>query len=203
MTTTRDQRSRVNSFDVFVGVNAALLVVTTLYAYATTRVEFGLYAVVILAAGVAAWWYLRRFEYPLWLLGLLQVGIIAHFAGGLFYPGNGDVSLYNHHFFGIRYDKFVHFYNSMVVAMLLSHIARASGAALGALEPFVIVLATLGLGAVIEIVEYFAVLTIPYTTVGDYANNVEDLVMNLLGGVVGVTLMAVGRRVSANRQAAA
>jgi uncharacterized membrane protein YjdF len=193
---------RIKPFDVFIAVNAAFLIGTTLYAYAVAEPEFGLYAVTILGLATIGWWLLRRFDYPIWLLVLVQIGIVAHFAGGFLYPSDG-ISLYNHYYGGIRYDKFVHFYNSMVTAIVLSYIFREAGLVLGAFEAFVVVMVTLGLGAFIEIVEYFAVLTIPETGVGDYANNIQDLIVNLLGGLTGVLLWELGQRFATRRQATA
>ena len=193
---------RIKPFDVFIAVNAAFLIGTTLYAYAVAEPEFGLYAVTILGLATLGWWLLRRYDYPIWLLVLVQIGIVAHFAGGFLYPSDG-ISLYNHYFAGIRYDKFVHFYNSMVAAIVLSYIFREAGLVMGAFEPFVVVMVTLGLGAFIEIIEYFAVLTIPNTGVGDYANNIQDLIVNLLGGLTGVLLWEAGQWLSARRHATA
>jgi hypothetical protein len=199
---TKASRSyRIKPFDVFIAVNAAFLIGSTLYAYAVAELEFGLYAVTILGIAVLGWWYLRRFDYPIWLLVLVQVGIVAHFAGGFLYPTDG-VSLYNHYFAGIRYDKFVHFYNSMIAAIVLSYIFREAGLDLGAFEAFIVVMVTLGLGALIEIVEYFAVLTVPNTGVGDYANNIQDLIVNLFGGLTGVLLWETGQWLACRRQAA-
>lgn len=187
---------RFKPFDWFMVINTAALVASTLSTYYTAEFEFGLYAAVILAAGVVAWRWLRRVDYPLWLLLLVEVGIISHFAGG--YVKYGDEGwLYWHHFAGIRYDQIVHFYNSMVGALAFATIFEQVGLKLGAWRPFVVVTVVLGLGAVIEIVEFFAVLTIPNVGVGDYANNMMDLVMNLLGGITGVLLAAAGKRFSA------
>jgi uncharacterized membrane protein YjdF len=193
---------RIKPFDVFIALNAAFLIGSTLYAYAVAELEFGLYAVTILGIAALGWWYLRRYDYPIWLLVLVQVGIVAHFAGGFLYPTEG-VSLYNHYFAGIRYDKFVHFYNSMVAAIVLSYIFREAGLDLGAFEAFIVVMVTLGLGALIEIVEYFAVLTVPNTGVGDYANNIQDLIVNLFGGLTGVLLWETGQWLACRRQATA
>jgi uncharacterized membrane protein YjdF len=142
---------------------------------------------VILVAGSLAWRWLRRFDFPLWLLFLVEVGIVAHFAGGYVKYGP-EGWLYWHHFLGIRYDKIVHFYNSLVAVLAFTLMLRQSRAVLGRMEPAILVGFVLGLGAVIEIVEYFAVLTIENVGVGDYANNMEDLMMNLLGGIAGAVL---------------
>jgi uncharacterized membrane protein YjdF len=90
----------------------------------------------------------------------------------------------------------------MVAAIVLSYIFREAGLDLGAFEAFIVVMVTLGLGALIEIVEYFAVLTVPNTGVGDYANNIQDLIVNLFGGLTGVLLWETGQWLACRRQAA-
>ena len=191
----------IKPFDWFMALNATILIVSTLTTWFTAEFEFGLYAAVLLVAGALGWRYLRRFDYPLWLLALVQIGIVAHFAGGYVKYGP-EGWLYWHHFLGVRYDKIVHFYNSLVAVLVLGVVFQGAGIGLRSIEPFVLVGVVLGLGAAIEIVEYFAVLTIPNGGVGDYANNMEDLVMNLLGGITGVTLRSIARRLRAPAKAA-
>jgi hypothetical protein len=180
---------RLKPFDWFMAINGTALIVSTASTYFTAELEFGLYALVILVAGAIGWRWLRRFDFPLWVLALLEIGIVAHFAGGYVKYGP-EGWLYWHHFLGIRYDKIVHFYNSMVAALAIAIMFRQSRVELGRMAPLVVVGLVLGLGAAIEIVEYFAVLTIENVGVGDYANNMEDLVMNLLGGITGVLVSA-------------
>ena len=201
--TGRSSRSggRIRAFDVFAAVNVALLTGTSLHAYARPEWEFGFFALVVLVVIVAIWVYFRRYEYPVWLLILLQIGVLSHFAGGFLEFGPDDLELYWHFVLGIRYDKIVHFYNSMAVAMLLMHLLRGAGLELRRFEAAIVVMVTLGLGAVIEIVEYFGVATIPNTSVGDYANNIEDLMMNFLGGATGVTLVTALRGATRRRAA--
>ena len=195
------QRRRLKPFDWFMSINAIVLIVTTLSTYYTAEWEFGLYSVVLLVAGALAWRFLRRFDYPVWILVLVEIGIASHFAGGYVKYG-AEGWLYWHHFLGVRYDKIVHFYNSFVAVLVFGMLFRQAGVGLRRMEPFVLVGFVLGLGAAIEVIEYFAVLTIHNVGVGDYANNMEDLVMNLLGGTLGVTLMAIGRRISPGRSMA-
>ena len=56
-----------------------------------------------------------------------------------------------------------------------------------------VLLVVLGLGAVVEIVEYLVMLTVPNAGVGGYDNNMQDLIGNLLGGTLFVVLDCVRR----------
>lgn len=181
-------RARVRVFDVWAVANLLLLAGMSFYVYRKADYEFGLYAAVFMVAVGFAWWYLRRFEFPLWLLALVEIGILAHFAGGLIHFGPGNLRLYDHRYFDIRFDKWVHFYNSAVLATAITYIIDGAGVRLRRAKGFVVVLMMLGVGAVWEIVEYTAVMSLARTGVGDYHNNMRDLVANLAGSVSAATL---------------
>ena len=57
-----------------------------------------------------------------------------------------------------------------------------------------IVLMSSGLGAINEILEFIAVVTMPETGVGGYHNTMLDLCFNLLGGILGVLWLTWQRR---------
>ena len=177
------KRIHINRFDIFVAFNTVLHMIATYYAYTVSEWEFGLYAVVILVVGFAVWRVFRRYEYPYWMLVLLQIGIIANFVGG-FVRIDGH-AVYWHHLAGIRIDKIVHFYNSAVIAVILTYVVREANMRLKPMEGFLIIAARAGLGTIVEMVEYVAVRLLPSTGVGDYANTLEDLISNMLGAVFG------------------
>jgi hypothetical protein len=52
----------------------------------------------------------------------------------------------------------------------------------------------MGFGALNEVVEFIAVLTIPNTNVGGYENTGWDLVANLTGTVVAAVCIRLGSR---------
>jgi hypothetical protein len=53
----------------------------------------------------------------------------------------------------------------------------------------------MGLGAVNEIIEFIAVLSVPDTNVGGYYNTALDLVFNGAGAVIAMVIVALaGRR---------
>jgi len=85
-----------------------------------------------------------------------------------------------------RYDQIVHtlgFFAAAVAcyeALRVLLDARPTFAA-----AFIAVLMSIGLGALNEIVEFVAVLTIPDTNVGGYTNTAWDLVANTIGASVG------------------
>lgn len=172
-------------FDIFMGINATALIGSTLYAFQFDELEFGLYAAVIFTFGAVIWKALRKYDYPIWMLAALQLAIVIHFAGGFMRIGPDGHSLYWHEFFGIRFDKIVHVVNSAVGVIVVAHIFREARLRLAPMSGVIVVLVVCGVGAAIEIIEYFAVKVIVNTGVGDYANTVEDLIMNLVGASAG------------------
>ncbi|MFG0283211.1 MAG: DUF2238 domain-containing protein [Phycisphaerales bacterium JB039] len=133
------------------------------------------------------------------LLGLL-VWAILHLAGGNVAIGEGRV-LYNWRPSpGLpRYDQLVHAYG-FAVATLLSWECLSSAMAARTHKRTrpttgIVVAAALmgmGLGALNEVVEFIATITLPQTNVGGYDNTGWDLVSNMTGAAA----MAVWIRVS-------
>lgn len=120
----------------------------------------------------------------LWGLSVWGAG---HLAGGVI-PLDGDRTLYNA-VLGLEllhFDRLVHAFGfgfatlacGRVMLRLLPEPRLTRAAAV------LVVLAGLGVGAVNEIVEFFATLVLPHTNVGGYVNTGWDLVFDLIGGIV-------------------
>lgn len=181
---------KIERSDYFVAFNTSLFLLMC-YAVYYDRVaayrgpanihEFFLYAVAILMTIVTIWVFLRRLTYPVWLLGAIQLGILLHFAGA-FFPIEGG-RLYDAHFLTLRFDKYVHAINAFAGAALAGHLLPAMDGR-WRLRLIVIVLATLGGGAIVEIVEYLVTLTLARNGVGNYDNNMQDLIANLVGALL-------------------
>lgn len=145
------------------------------------------------------------------LLWCLTAWGLAHMAGGLVplpqgWPYNGDHAvLYSGWLIPqkLKYDQVVHAYGFGVTTWLCWHSLRSA-----MLKGFKIEVrpttgmlllcaaAGVGFGALNEVVEFIAVLTIPNTNVGGYENTGWDLVANLVGASVAAVIirLASGRR---------
>jgi uncharacterized membrane protein YjdF len=104
-----------------------------------------------------------------------------HFSGA-FVQIDG-ARLYDAHVFGIQYDKYVHFVNSFSATLLVSRLFQIQHIALTRVNNVFLMLVVLGMGAIIEIVEYMVVLTVPNNGVGGYDNNMQDLMANFCGAL--------------------
>ena len=179
---------RIRNVDVFAVINALMCILMSVFVYYDLFLqyrgrgnvhEFFVYAIAIQIFIGILWWYLRHFVFPTWLLLLAQVGILAHFAGA-FIPMNGG-RLYEVLVLGIPYDKIVHFLNAFMAAALTNHVFRILDSHLPLIRNFVICLVVMGLGGLVEIVEYLVMLTVPAAGAGGYDNNMQDLIANLAG----------------------
>ena len=192
----------IRPIDVFAGFNAFLFLVLCVFRYHARFIalrgpghveEFFVYAGVILLGILFLWWMFRNQPFDGSVLLLLQVGILMHFAGA-FVPMEAG-RLYDAHLLGIRYDKYVHLTNAIAVAHLMDRLFQIQGIPLTWLNAILLVLAVLGLGAIIEMVEYGVTLTFVDNAVGDYDNNMQDLLANSCGSLAYVAFCVAYRAV--------
>lgn len=181
---------KLRNVDIFMLLNLLLFVFMCIFAYydrfityrgSENILEFFIYAVLIIIAIMIVGLLLRKFAISSWTLALVQIGILMHFFGGLGIVG--ESRLYNHYFFSLRYDKYVHFVNCFVAALAVKQLFLKLGLQLKRIENLVIILCVLGFGALFEIVEYLVTKTVANNGVGGYDNNMQDLIANLIGGV--------------------
>ncbi len=169
--------------------------------------EFIWYIATMLALIALAGLTLNRSRLPAPILVALSVWGLAHMAGGgvpvgdgvlysavlLPIAGSGELTV-------LKYDQAVHAYGFGVAAWTLWAILdRAHPFLRGTWSILVYpALAAMGLGAVNEIIEFVAVLSVPDTNVGGYLNTALDLVFNAFGAIVAMLLVArSGRRAAA------
>ena len=178
----------MKKIDVFAAVNGSLFLVLCVFRYHARFIEyrgaehieeFFVYAGVIIAGILLLWRLFRHYEFDGTVLLLVQMGIVLHFAGA-FVQLDGH-RLYDVYLLGLRYDKYVHFANAFAASILIARLFQIQHIALTPINSVFVLLVVLGLGAVVEIVEYFVVLTVAHQGVGDYHNNLQDLVANLVG----------------------
>ena len=179
--------------------NAAYMVAAVAGSVIQGNREFIFYIVVMLVLiGVMSVVH-RKVKLTAPLLWAFSVWGLAHMAGGLCplpsgWPYNGDQAvLYSLWLIPekLKYDQIVHAYGFGVTTWLCWHILsnalrQPDG---GAVRPTFGMLtlcaaAGMGFGALNEVVEFIAVLTIPNTNVGGYENTGWDLVSNLVGASI-------------------
>lgn len=183
-------RSRPNGrrilFDILGIANIAAIAASDAVQFPNAGTGFKVYTVIVVLVVASVWLVLRRYEHPIWLMALLQLALLGHLAGRTVVIDGTE--LYRANILGLRADKIIHAFNSLVGAAYLTMLFRRMGLVLRGWEGFVVVMVTCGVGAAVEIVEYLGVLLLPVTYVGNYENNVQDLIGNLVGAVAGWAL---------------
>lgn len=188
----------------------AVALFTVLYVVAFTawflirgNYEFVVYVLTMLILITLVGRSLRSAEYPLPMLWALSGWGLLHMAGGgvpvgesVLYsaqiipitPVNGEMTL-------LKYDQIVHAYGFGVTAWVLWHLMRRHYPVLEGTATIYVypALAAMGLGAVNEIIEFIAVLSVPETNVGGYLNTALDLVFNAGGAVIAMVIVALSR----------
>ena len=186
---------KITSVDLFTLFNSLLFLMMTKFVYydrfityrgAANIHEFFFYATVIYVAILYFWTKLRYIKMPLYILILFEAMILLHFAAA-FVEINGH-RLYDLRIFEIRFDKFVHFINALIATIITFYFFQKNQCKITKFMMMMTVFSVLGIGAVIEIVEYIVTLTVEHNGVGAYNNNMLDLVANLFGSVTAVLL---------------
>jgi hypothetical protein len=175
----------------------------TLWFLSIGNYEFIVYIVTMAILIALVGFSLRKAAYPVAMLWALSVWGLAHMAGGGVQV-NGSV-LYNlrlipivetENLFILKYDQLVHAYGFGVTAWLLWHLlVRHFPDARHTMTAYVYpVLASMGLGALNEMIEFSAVLMVPDTNVGGYYNTALDLCFNCAGAVIAIIIVALSER---------
>lgn len=183
-------------------VNLLNVSIFTVVALGRSNVEFLLYIGVILV--VMAWILVkqRSVQFDLAILWGLTIWGMMHLAGGNL-RANGD-SLYSLELLPLmprlnilRYDQVVHMFGFGVATLVCYHLLKPYlRAGINRKRTLLVLVALMGcgIGAINEIIEFLVVQIVPETGVGGYENTMLDLIFNLLGGVLAVTWIALGRR---------
>ena len=171
-----------------------LLYITTfaLVALRGRNYEFLLYTGIVLLVAALVLWRQRTVKFTPLILWSLTIWGLLHMAGGNLRVA-GDV-LYGLQLIPVilRYDQLVHAFGFGTATLVCHHLLlpylNLEGANWGVLA-VLIVLMGCGVGAMNEIIEFFAVVVMPETGVGGYDNTMLDLVFNLIGALLAVTYL--------------
>lgn len=139
----------------------------------------------------------------------LSIWGLAHMAGGLMpvpqtWPIQGEsLVLYNVWLVPnvLKYDQLLHAYGfGLVTWICWQGLDRAFSKHAVDLQPTlglltICVAGGMGFGALNEVVEFIATITMPQTNVGGYINTGWDLVANLVGCLIAATLIACAYRI--------
>lgn len=147
--------------------------------------EFVYYILVLLPLFISTYFLRKRIKLHLPIFVLVSLLFIMHCAGGIL--SFGGVRLYDTYFWLIKYDNIMHFFGSFILVFVVYSLMFNRTKE----NLFVkLALIAMGVGTIVEIIEFIAVNFIGITGVGDYFNNALDLVMNTLGALLGALIVS-------------
>ena len=165
------------------GISAVHVMAWTIYGLDAGSKLALPYLLWMLAAGCLVFLVDSRVRFSTEVLVLLSVAGFFHMAGGNVVI-DGDF-LYEHTWGLVGYDHFVHILGlgtaGLAVWEATSRMLRAFGGKEAAVVTF---LGAHAVGTVIEVGEYLATLVMQEVRVGDYANNMQDLIANMVGALL-------------------
>lgn len=189
--------------------NAAYLTAAVIGAIASGNQEFIFYIVVMLALLALGTYVHMRVNFRDGVIWGLSAWGALHMAGGLLpvpasWPVNGDIRvLYSWWLIPgwLKYDQVIHAFGFGVTAIACWQALRAGIASLTGKprkqihSTFGLLIlcwaASLGFGALNEVVEFAATLLVPSTNVGGYINTGWDLVSNAIGATLAILAIAI------------
>jgi len=179
--------------------NAAYMLAAIVGALTQKNSEFIFYIVVMLVLIAVMSLVHSRVRLTTGMLWAFSMWGLVHMAGGLIslpagWPYNGDQAVFYSWWIIpnlLKYDQVVHAYGFGVTTWLCWHVLsnalrQPDGKPLRPTFGMLTLCAAagMGFGALNEVLEFIAVLTIPNTNVGGYENTGWDMVSNLVGSSI-------------------
>lgn len=178
---------------LILGVSVAFVVGWTVYGIGTGSRLVLPYLLWMLFAGPLVMYVDGRVRFSTHVLVLLAVAGFGHLAGGNLEVGG--ILLYEKNWSVVGYDHLLHFLGLGAAGLAVWEATAWILRARSGREAFVVTfLGANAVGAIIEIGEYLATLIIGGVRVGDYANNMQDLIANLLGALAAAWWASKGPR---------
>ncbi|MBW2969577.1 DUF2238 domain-containing protein [Candidatus Woesearchaeota archaeon] len=181
---------KTNFVSIVALLMTVVLIVSTVIFWQAKNIEFIYYNILFFIMLVFIVCTQRRLHLGIPVLIGFSVLFIMHLSGGLVVIGN--TRLYDMVFKFLPFDKIHHFVLGLVFSFLTVSLfvdVKKWRHKKRALFFFFVVLAALGFGAVVEIMEFVGVMFLGSPGVGDYANNAADLVADLFGAAAGAVIM--------------
>jgi len=181
--------------------NLAYIAGFGIYYLSVENYEFLWYVVVLLFFFFLIGLTLNRTKFPAWLLWMLSLWGFLHMAGGGVVVQDHVLYAYRIvHLFGagdayvLKFDQVVHFYGFFTTTFVAHHLLKPCCSRPNAtMVIFLAAVASMGFGALNEIVEFLAVVVAPKTGVGGYYNTALDLVFNAIGATLAFFILYARR----------
>lgn len=168
--------------------------ILALWSLVSFDMEFFIYAVTSFVLVYILQRLDKKFNFNGTVLWLFDIWLLSHILGGLLVVGNGVlyslvlIDIVGEPYSILKYDQIVHAFCYFVMALIFWKIVSSISKENISFKvlAFVTVLTATGVGGINEIVEFFAVVTVPNTNVGGYENTAIDIVTNMIGALIAI-----------------
>ena len=184
--------------------NVIYLIAAGSYFLRDLNFEFVIYVVGIVAIFSIVLATLKHTKFPIWMLWLLSFWGLMHVLGGWVQTPDGVLFAYRIYplldlggeFYILKYDQFVHTYLYGLVAVMAYHVVRNVLLVKdhATLVFILAVMASVGISALNEIIEFLIAVNLDRHGVGGYVNSMLDLCFNLGGAVIALTFYKLSSR---------
>lgn len=179
--------------------SALYIVLGGLYFLQDLNFEFVIYVAVIVAAFVLLFGTLSITRFPTYILWLISIWGLLHILGGSISTPDGVLFAYRIYpfldlggeFYILKYDQFVHAYLYGVMTVVFHHVVTSTLRSTGPLWITLLVasMASMGVSALNEIMEFLIAVNLERNGVGGYENAMLDLIFNLSGALMAVAVL--------------
>lgn len=179
--------------------NLTVLATFSVIFYLQENTEFFVYLGVYIFFFIWILLSTRRRHYSNGLLWGLSLWALLHMCGGGVYLGGTkmyEIMLLpiSETYSILKYDQFVHAFGFGVATVLMYDLIRPLlKTPLRDMKvlAFVVIMAGCGIGALNEMIEFFAYVTVEDNGVGSYVNNAIDLVANFIGASIAMVFLVL------------
>ncbi|MCB9818695.1 DUF2238 domain-containing protein [Candidatus Nomurabacteria bacterium] len=180
------------------GFIALYLLLGGVYFLQDSNLEFMIYVGVIIAAFALLFGTLHITKFPSYILWLISIWGLMHILGGSVQTVDGALFAYRIYpfldlggdFYILKYDQVVHAYLYGVMAVVFLHILKNTLRSTGPAWILILlaVMASMGVSAMNEIMEFLIAMNLEHHGVGGYENAMLDLIFNFGGAIIGIIL---------------
>jgi putative membrane protein len=184
-----------------IAFSALYLLIGGIYFFRDLNLEFVIYVGVIVAVFALLFGTLRITRFPTWLLWLVSFWGLLHILGGAVVTQDGVLFAYRIYpfldlggdFYILKYDQVVHAYLYGVMMFVFLHLVKRTLGAKGSFGIMLLVamMASMGVSALNEIMEFLIAVTLERNGVGGYENAMLDLIFNFTGTAVAALLVSL------------
>lgn len=193
----------INSHKAVLAFSTLYLLAGGLYFLQDLNFEFVIYVGVIIAAFALLFGTLKVTQFPIYILWGISIWGLLHILGGSVATPDGVLFAYRifpfvdlgGDFYILKYDQIVHAYLYGVMTLAFFHVLKHTLKSSGPLWIVLLLcaMASMGVSALNEIMEFLISLFLPRNGVGGYENAMLDLIFNFSGALIAVGIILISK----------